>query len=321
MSIILGGLTIFVNRNSIAPMAQALFEGMGVALVTPFKPDKTIDYPSLAQLLEHIALGGADFVVVHGTTGESPCLTRQERDAVTDFVVDRVAGRMPIMIGLGGNDTLEVGERMRQMQTAGISGILSVVPYYNKPTQEGLYQHFSHLAQCAPLPIVLYNVPGRAGVNMMPETVARLAEQCPNIIGVKEASGFVAQAEQTRQLVTRQDFTILSGDDNISIDFIRNGARGVISVVGNAYPKLFTQLIHLSMQGRYHEAEQLMSLLRETNTQLFANGNPSGIKALLHHMGIITYNELRLPLVPASEQVYQALARAHQAITKGGKAE
>lgn len=294
--------------------SERLFEGLGVALVTPFLPDGAVDYNSLERLLDHLVAGRADFLVVHGTTGESPCLTREERNEVTAFVVDRVAGRMPIMIGLGGNNTREVGERMVQLDTRGLSGILSVVPYYNKPTQEGLYRHFAYLAERSPLPIVLYNVPGRVGVNMMPETIARLAKEYDNIIGVKEASGFVAQAELTHKLVGREDFCILSGDDNISIDFIRNGACGVISVIGNAYPRLFGELIHLSQATRYNEADMIQTQLRDMNTQLFANGNPSGIKALLYQQGIIAHNELRLPLVPVSEEVYRLLDDARLAV-------
>ncbi len=287
---------------------------MGVALVCPFLPTGEIDYPSLERLLAHILAGGADFVVVHGTTGESPCLNREERLEMTRFVVRYIAGRIPVMIGLGGNNTRELGERMRELDCEGLSGILSVVPYYNKPTQEGLYRHFAHLAECSPLPIVLYNVPGRVGVNMMPETVARLAKQYDNIVGVKEASGFVSQAEAASKLIERSDFAILSGDDNISVDFIRNGACGVISVIGNAYPKLFTELIHLAMRGKYNEADMIQVQLRDLNIQLFANGNPSGIKALLYQQGIIAHNELRLPLVPVSDEVYRLLNVARLAV-------
>lgn len=290
------------------------FRGLGVALVMPFLPDKSIDYKSLDRLVEHQLVGGIDFLVVHGTTGESPCLTRQEREDVIRRVIERVDGRVPIVIGLGGNDTLELGARMRTLDVEGISGILSVVPYYNKPTQEGIYQHFSHLAGCTSLPIILYNVPGRVGVNMMPDTIARLANEHTNIVGVKEASGFVAQAEQVLRLVNRADFAVLSGDDNISIDFIRNGACGVISVIGNAYPRLFGRLIHLSLEGRYNEADMLQEVLKEMNIHLFANGNPSGIKSLLYQMGVIDHNELRLPLVPASPEVHRAIGVANQLI-------
>lgn len=293
---------------------QQKFTGMGVAMVTPFLPNGDLDTDSLITLLDHILLGGADFLVIHGTTGESPCLTRDERNVVTRLVVDHVAGRMPIVVGLGGNDTKETGQRIQDMETEGIDGILSVVPYYNKPTQEGLFRHFSYLAERSRLPIILYNVPGRVGINMVPETVARLAHTHDNIVGIKEASGFVAQVEQTSRLVERDDFVVLSGDDALSVSFMQNGARGVISVVGNAYPELFTQLIHLGLEGRYNEADMIQTQLRDLNTQLFANGNPTGIKALLYQMGIIKHNSLRLPLLPASNEVYQALERARFAL-------
>ncbi len=295
-------------------MKRQKIYGMGVALVTPFDAEGEVDYESLDRLIDFQLEERSDFLVVHGTTGESPCLTRDERNAVTARVVERVAGRTPLVVGLGGNDTRELGERFRTMDTTGISAILSVVPYYNKPTQEGLFRHFAYLSECTPLPIILYNVPGRVGVNMTPETVARLANACPNIIGIKEASGFVAQAEQALQLIEREDFSVFSGDDNISIDFIRNGARGVISVIGNAYPRLFTRLIHLSLEGRYHEADMIQQELREMNVQLFANGNPAGIKALLYQRGIIAHNTLRLPLVPASDEVFTAIDEARRSI-------
>lgn len=290
-----------------------LFQGMGVALITPFLADGAIDYPSLQALLEHIIAGQADFIVVHGTTGESPCLSRDERNAVTAFVVRVVAGRIPIMIGLGGNNTLDVGERLAELDTTGLSGVLSVAPYYNKPSQEGIYAHFKHLAKCSKLPIIIYNVPGRVVVNVTPTIVAKLAEE-PNIIGIKEASGYVAQVESIYKLVDRPDFSILSGDDNLSIDFIRNGACGVISVLGNAYPKLFTKLIHLSMEGRHNEAGIIHDQLRDAYRLLFENGNPSGIKALLYIQSIIQHNVLRLPLTPVTEAVYKGLEQTRQEI-------
>ena len=238
-----------------------------------------------------------------GTTGESPCLTRQERDAVTEQIVKQVAGRCPIMVGLGGNNTLETAERIAAMQTHGIDGILSVVPYYNKPSQEGIYQHFSTLARRSSLPIVLYNVPGRVGVNMAPDTVIRLAQEHENIIGVKEASGFPQQAEQITSAELPKDFVVLSGDDALTVAFVQNGAQGVISVVGNAYPRLTSRLTHLAMQGRYNEADMLQTAMRQINTQLFQEGNPSGIKALLRLMCLIDSDTLRLPLVPVSEEL------------------
>ncbi len=290
------------------------FTGLGVALVTPFTPDGEIDYISLDRLLDHLVGGGADFIVVHGTTGESPCLTRQERQVVTRRVVERVAGRLPIVIGLGGNDTLELGKRFEELDTNGIDGILSVAPYYNKPTQEGLYQHFKHLSKCTSLPILLYNVPGRTGVSIMPDTAVRLAKDCPNIVGIKEASGFPNPWEEVAQAMKDEDFVILSGDDGLSANFLRIGAKGVISVAGNAYPELFGHLIHLGMEGKHNEADLLQDRFRNLNAHLFANGNPSGIKSLLKTMGLIDHNVLRLPLIPASREVSLALEEDSSAL-------
>ena len=243
-------------------MSKHSFKGLGVALVTPFTETNKVDYKSLERLVEHLLRDRAtDFLVVHGTTGESPCLTRQERDAVTEQIVKQVAGRCPIMVGLGGNNTLETADRIAAMQTRGIDGILSVVPYYNKPSQEGIYQHFSTLARRSSLPIVLYNVPGRVGVNMAPDTVIRLAQEHENIIGVKEASGFPQQAEQITSAELPKDFVVLSGDDALTVAFVQNGAQGVISVVGNAYPRLTSRLTHLAMQGRYNEADMLQTAM------------------------------------------------------------
>ena len=285
-------------------MSKHPFTGLGVALVTPFTDDNKIDYKSLERLLEHLLRDQAmDFLVVHGTTGESPCLTRPEREAVTRRVVDQVAGRCPIMVGLGGNDTVETGERIQAMDSHGVSGILSVVPYYNKPSQEGIFQHFSYLAQRSELPLILYNVPSRVGVNMASDTVVRLARTHSNIVGVKEASGFPQQAEQITSAELPKDFVVLSGDDALTVAFVQNGAQGVISVVGNAYPRLTSRLTHLAMQGRYNEADMLQTAMRQINMQLFQEGNPSGIKALLRLMCLIDSDTLRLPLVPVSEEL------------------
>ncbi len=290
------------------------FIGLGVALVTPFLADGAIDYKSLERLLEHIITNGADYLIVHGTTGESPCLTRDERNEVTRKVVEQVAGRVPIVIGLGGNDTLEVGKRFRELDTTGIAGILSVAPYYNKPNQEGLYQHFAHIAKCTDLPIMLYNVPGRVVVNIMPETVIRLANDCPNIVAIKEASGFWEQGRQVAEAMQGKDFVVLSGDDALSMHFIRNGAKGVVSVAGNAYPQLCAKLIHLGIEGKLNEADLIQDRLVKLNSLLFANGNPSGIKALLKDMEVIDHNVLRLPLLPASKDVEQSLCEERLAL-------
>ena len=282
-------------------MSKHPFTGLGVALVTPFTDDNKIDYKSLERLLEHLLRDQAmDFLVVHGTTGESPCLTRPEREAVTRRVVDQVAGRCPIVVGLGGNDTVETGERIQAMDTHGVDGILSVVPYYNKPSQEGIFQHFSYLAQRSELPLILYNVPSRVGVNMASDTVVRLARTHSNIVGVKEA-GQITSSELP------EDFVVLSGDDALCVAFVQNGAQGVISVAGNAYPRLTSRLIHLAMDGRYNEADMIQTAMRQLNTQLFQEGNPAGIKALLHLMGLIDTECLRLPLVCVSQELRERL--------------
>ncbi len=290
------------------------FTGLGVALVTPFLDNGAIDYESLDRLLDHLIIGQADFLVIHGTTGESPCLTRDERNQVTRKVIQRVQGKLPIVIGLGGNNTIELGKRFEELDTEGIDGILSVVPFYNKPSQEGLYQHFSYIAKCSKLPIILYNVPGRVGINLNPETVIRLAKEHELIVGVKEASGFVSQGEQVASAMHGEDFVVLSGDDALSTAFIRNGAKGVISVAGNAFPKLFGKLIHLAMEGKLNEAEMIQERFSKLNTSLFANGNPAGIKALLKDMELIKYNSLRLPLVPASKETILALEDARASL-------
>lgn len=293
--------------RSLEYMNVKKFSGLGVAMVTPFLPSGALDVKSLHRLLEHLLTEGADYIVVHGTTGESPCLTRSERDEVTDLVVEHVGGRIPIVIGLGGNDTLETSARLRQMRSEGIDAILSVVPYYNKPSQEGLYQHYRHLSEASPLPIILYNVPGRVGINMLPDTVVRLSEDCHNIIGIKEASGFVAQAEQVTSLLSSDQFVVLSGDDALSVPFMKVGARGVISVIGNAYTRLMRELIHLGLEGKMNEADLIQTKLRQVNNYLFANGNPAGIKALLYQMRLIDHQQLRLPLTPVTPEVYLSL--------------
>ena len=218
------------------------------------------------------------------------------------------------MIGLGGNNTREIGQRIADLDTEGIQGILSVVPYYNKPSQEGIYQHFAHLARCSRLPIVLYNVPGRVGVNMASDTVVRLARDFDNIIGVKEASGFPQQAGQITSAELPEDFVVLSGDDALSVAFMQQGAQGVISVVGNAFPQLTSELIHLAMEQKYPEADMIQTEMQQINTLLFQEGNPAGIKALLLEMGLIASEQLRLPLVPVSEELKAKLGQAAQSL-------
>lgn len=273
--------------------------GMGVALVTPFTKDKDIDYPSLARVVDHVVGNGADFLVVLGTTGETPTLSDKEKNDIKLFVKNHVDGRIPLVIGLGGNNTAEIVRQVKESDLSGYSAILSVVPAYNKPTQEGIYQHFKAIAEASPLPVILYNVPGRTGVNMTADTTLRLAREVPNIIGIKEASGNLRQIE--RLLKESPDgFRILSGDDGMTYPLMTLGAHGVISVLGNAYPRQFAEMVHLCLEGNYIEAVDIHYRFIEIIRLLFSDGNPAGVKCVMHDMGLID-NELRLPLIPVCE--------------------
>ena len=287
-------------------MARVNLKGMGVALITPFKEDKTIDFQALARLVEHQIRSGIDFIVVLGTTAETPTLTADERRQVRDFVAQRVNGRVPLVLGLGGNNTMGVIEELRLTDLSAYSAILSVVPYYNKPSQEGIYQHYAAIAQASPVPIVLYNVPGRTGVNMTAETTLRLAFDFPDkIIAVKEASGNFTQIDD---IIKRKpsDFMVISGDDGITFPLITLGAVGVISVIGNAFPKEFSRMVRLALEGDFANALLIHHKFTELFSLLFVDGNPAGVKCLLHAMGYIE-NELRLPLVPTRITTYDKI--------------
>lgn len=287
-------------------MARINLKGMGVALITPFKADKTIDFQALATLVEHQIKSGIDFLVVLGTTAETPTLTHDERRQVRDFVAQRVAGRVPLVLGLGGNNTYGVIEEIKTTDLSAYDAILSVVPYYNKPSQEGIYAHYAAIAQASPLPIVLYNVPGRTGVNMSAETTLRLATDFPEkIVAIKEASGNFTQIDD---IIKRKpaDFMVISGDDGITFPLITLGAVGVISVIGNAFPKEFSRMVRLALEGDYANALLIHHKFTELFSLLFVDGNPAGVKCLLHAMGYIE-NELRLPLVPTRITTYDKI--------------
>ena len=277
-------------------MVSNIFKGMGIALVTPFKQDGSVDYDALQRLAEHQLDNGADFFCILATTGETPCLTAKERRTIKATVVDLVKGRVPILMGCGGNNTAAVVEELKTADLTGIDGILSICPYYNKPSQEGLYQHFCAIAAATSLPVVVYNVPGRTGVNMLPTTLVRLAKDCPNIVAVKEASGNLDQVDEI--IKQKPDgFDVLSGDDGLTFQMIANGAVGVISVIGNALPKEFSRMVQLALSGDYEKARKIHHRFTDLYSLLFVDGNPAGVKALLHQMGFIE-NVLRLPLVP-----------------------
>lgn len=278
-------------------MMQNIFKGLGVALVTPFKADGSVDYDALRRLLDYQLFNGVDFLCVLGTTAETPCLSAEEKVKVKNIVVEKVQGRVPILLGCGGNNTAAVVESLKNDDFTGVDGILSVCPYYNKPSQEGLYQHFKAIANATDLPVVLYNVPGRVGVNMTAETTLRLANDCPNIVAIKEASGNFAQIDDIIKNKPSH-FDVISGDDGITFPLITLGAVGVISVIGNALPKEFSRMVRLALNGDYKNALEIHHKFTELFGLLFVDGNPAGVKAMLNIMGLIE-NQLRLPLVPA----------------------
>ena len=287
-----------------------IFTGLGVALVTPFKKDFTIDFDALAALLEKQVEGGADFLCVLGSTAETPCLSVAEKLQVKDFVIEQIKGRLPLLLGFGGNCTQELLHEVRDFDFKGIDGILSVCPFYNKPVQEGIYQHFKAVATEAGLPVVVYNVPGRTGINMSAATTLRLARDVENIVAVKEASGNVAQIDEI--IAGAPDgFEVISGDDAITSQLIQTGATGVISVIGNALPREFGAMVHAALSRKADEANTLDGRLRPFYPLLSVDGNPAGIKAMMSLMGEVE-NVLRLPLVPARRETVDALAKALQ---------
>lgn len=286
-------------------MARINLKGMGVALITPFHKDKSIDFDSLARLLEYQIHSGIDFLVVLGTTAETATLSPEEQAQVRRFVAERVHGRVPLVLGLGGNNTMAIVKAAQTLDLSDFSAILSVVPYYNKPSQEGIYQHYKAIATASPLPVILYNVPGRTGVNMAPETCLRLAREFENIIGVKEASGNISQMDEIIKNKP-DDFMVISGDDGITFPLITLGAVGVISVIGNAFPREFSRMVRLALEGDFDHAREIHHRFTELFSLLFVDGNPAGVKCLLNAMGFIE-NELRLPLVPTRITTYEKI--------------
>ena len=282
-------------------MAHNKFKGLGVALITPFTKTGEVDYTALRRLLDYQISNGVDFLCILATTGETPCLTVEEKQKIKDIVVEKVAGRIPILMGCGGNNTSAVVHALKTEDFSGVDGVLSVCPYYNKPSQEGLYQHFKNIAEATPLPVVLYNVPGRVGVNMTAHTTLRLARDCENIVAIKEASGNFTQIDDIIKNKP-ENFDVISGDDGITFPLITLGAVGVISVIGNALPKEFSRMVsrmvRLALNGDYSPALHIHHKFTELFKLLFVDGNPAGVKAMLNAMGLIE-NELRLPLVPA----------------------
>lgn len=279
--------------------------GMGVALITPFKNDESIDFEALARLVEHQVKNGTDYLVVCGTTAETPTLTDDEKEEITRFVIDCNAGRLPVVLGVGGNNTKALVEKLQHYDFSGIDAILSVTPYYNKPSQEGLYQHYAAIANASPLPVILYNVPGRTGVNMLASTTLRLANEFCNICAIKEASGNFSQIDDIIKNKP-EDFMVISGDDGITFPLITLGAVGVISVIGNAFPREFSRMVRLALEGDYSSARSIHHRFTELIELLFVEGNPAGVKSMLAVMGMIE-NKLRLPLVPNTIKTYEKI--------------
>lgn len=285
---------------------QNIFKGLGIALITPFSSDGSVDYVTLGRLLDYQLKNGADFFCILATTGETPTLTKEEKQRIKELVVEKVGDKVPILMGCGGNNTAEVVNELKTADFSGIDGVLSVCPYYNKPSQEGLYQHFKAIAGATKLPVVLYNVPGRTGVNLKAETTVRLARACDNIVAVKEASGSL---EQVDEIIKNKpdDFDVISGDDALTFPMIACGAVGVISVIGNALPKEFSRMIRLEKNGEIDSARKIHHRFTDLFNLLFVDGNPAGVKAMLHEMGMIE-NVLRLPLVPTRLTTMQKIS-------------
>jgi 4-hydroxy-tetrahydrodipicolinate synthase len=282
------------------------FRGTGVAIITPFHKQGTIDFTSLGRLIEHLIGGGVNYLVVQGTTAETATLTKEEKHAIADYVVENVNKRVPLVLGIGGNSTQDVINTIRLNSLEGYDAILSVTPYYNKPQQRGLYLHYKSIATVSPLPIIMYNVPSRTSVNMKPEITLQLASEFDNIIGIKEASGSV---EQIMEIIHKKpkDFLVISGDDLLTLPLLGMGADGVISVVANAFPRLFSDMVALGLKGEMKKAREIHYKLTDFTRSVFADGNPSGIKAALEIKEIIS-NHLRLPLVKVEKSHYNQLS-------------
>ena len=293
-------------------MIQRRLRGMGVALITPFKEDGSVDYDALVRLVEFQVQNGTDFLCVLGTTAETPTLTAEEKKKIKQTVVERVNGRIPILLGVSSNCTQTVVDTLKNDDFSGVDAVLVAVPYYNKPSQEGIYQHYKAIAQATELPIILYNVPGRTGVNMTAETTLRIAREFKNVIAVKEASGNITQMDDIIKNKPA-NFNVISGDDGITFPLITLGAIGVISVIGNAFPREFGRMVRLGLAGDYESARIIHHRFTELFSLLFVDGNPAGVKSMLNMMGFME-NKLRLPLVPTRITTYERMREVLNAL-------
>ena len=279
--------------------------GTGVALVTPFKKDFSIDFEALQRIVNFSIDGGVEYLVVMGTTAENATLTQAEKEQVINAVIDINKGRLPIVLGVGGNNTMQVVEELKTRDFSAFEAILSVSPYYNKPTQEGIYQHFKAIAEASPIPVILYNVPGRTSSNMLPSTVVRLAKDFDNVVAIKEAAGDVVQAMQLIKNAPK-DFLVISGDDMIALPIVLAGGAGVISVIGQGFPKEFSEMIRLGLNKKVNEAFKTQYFLSDCIDMIFEQGNPAGIKQVFQALGIAE-NTVRLPLVSVDDSLANRL--------------
>jgi 4-hydroxy-tetrahydrodipicolinate synthase len=290
------------------------FKGTGVAFVTPFKNDSSIDFAALGRVIDHVINGGVNYIVAMGTTGESVTLTKDEKKALISYVAEAVDNRVPLVTGIGGNNTQDVINCIRHANHTGVDGILSVAPYYNKPNQRGLFQHFKAIATCSPLPVILYNVPGRTACNITAETTLELAHECENIVAVKEASGDITQIMKIIK-GKPENFSLISGDDMMTIPVIAAGGAGVISVLANAFPAQCSEMVNHALKNNFKSAREIQFRFLEIIELLFIEGNPSGVKAMMNLMNICQ-NNLRLPLVPVSRTIHTRIQKAVEEINK-----
>jgi 4-hydroxy-tetrahydrodipicolinate synthase len=289
-------------------------KGTGVAIVTPFKNDSSIDFAALGRVIEHVIKGGINYIVAMGTTGESVTLTKDEKQALISYVVESVDKRVPILAGIGGNNTQEVINNIRHTDLSAIDGILSVAPYYNKPSQRGLLQHFKAIATCSPIPVILYNVPGRTCSNISAETCLELAHTCDNVTGIKEASGDISQIMKIIK-GKPENFSLVSGDDLLTLPIIAAGGVGVISVIANAFPAQWTEMVTNALKNNFKAARENQFRFLEMIELLFMEGNPAGVKAMLGSMNLCQ-NILRLPLVPVTRPTYSRIQKAIDELNK-----
>jgi 4-hydroxy-tetrahydrodipicolinate synthase len=284
------------------------FRGTGVAIVTPFKNDSSIDFAALGRVINHVINGGVNYIVAMGTTGESVTLTKDEKKAIVSYVAEIIDNRVPLVIGIGGNSTQEVINCIRHSNLTAVDGILSVAPYYNKPNQRGLFQHFKEIATCSPIPVIMYNVPGRTCSNISSDTCIELANECENIVGVKEASGDIAQIMRIIRSKP-ESFSVISGDDLMTLPIIAAGGTGVISVLANAFPEPTSELVSHALKSNLKSAREIQLRFLEMTELLFIDGNPAGVKAMLNIMNLCQ-NNLRLPLVPVTKAIYTGIQKA-----------